>query len=457
MNDTEGVPLHDYNNADPFSQHEEELSPFWIPPWLNTPNLVSPNGLPTKRLRQINTVMNWSLIAFPLIPILCLVALALWSKVDENLCPKIIKCKDPCVVEADPDIAGIGVRIATYTQTICNIILLGFASDGNRTSASYHALVLTSLATIITLGIFSIQTKLSLHHSVVASSLLTITILPTHILESWRVRSPGIFVAQQVRLAIYCAYAWWLILEMPCMGAEPQCNLCTRSSLFGHASRVATHGNRSLRLGVVLFTSYLWLRQVVWSYGPRHYFESVPATLSETRKQAWNSYIDENRDSLTTWRLRRLARERKYDQFSRFLIPGWLWYDDVTTARRGIEQRRWKRFLPLDKQKVNWFVRVWEDATVAIRVPRCQRAIVALLLSVLLISDTEHTVKLNLSADRDQWGYGQILALVATIPSVADVTRLLLRLGKRPYLVIPFKENIGNCGNRGVSDDGLYP
>ncbi|KAF5246878.1 hypothetical protein FAUST_1063 [Fusarium austroamericanum] len=365
MNDTQGVPLRDYNNADPFSQHEEELSPFWIPPWLNTPNLVSPDGLPTKRLRQINTVMNWSLIAFPLIPILCFVALALWSKVDENLCPKIIKCKDPCVVEADPDIAGIGVRIATYTQTICNIILLGFASDGNRTSASYHALVLTSLATIITLGIFSIQTKLSLHHSVVASSLLTITILPTHILESWRVRSPGIFVAQQVRLAIYCAYAWWLILEMPCMGAEPQCNLCTRSSLFGHAGRVATHGNRSLRLGVVLFTSYLWLRQVVWSYGPRHYFESVPATLSETRKQAWNSYIDENRDSLTTWRLRRLARERKYNQFSRFLTPGWLWYDDVTTARRGIEQRRWKRFLPLDKQKVNWFVRgsvgLWAD------------------------------------------------------------------------------------------------
>lgn len=55
--------------------------------------------------------MNWSLIAFPLIPILCLVALALWSKVDENLCPKIIKCKDPCVVEADPDIAGIGVSL----------------------------------------------------------------------------------------------------------------------------------------------------------------------------------------------------------------------------------------------------------------------------------------------------------------------------------------------------------
>jgi hypothetical protein len=326
---------------------------------------------------------------------------------------------------------SLQVRIATYTQTVCNILLLGVASDADRTSSTYRALILTSLATVLTLGIFSLRTELSLHHSVVASSLLTITIVPAHILESWRVRSPGLFVAQQIRLAIYCAYGWWLVLQMPCMGAEPQCNLCTRTSFFGYASRVTTDKSRSIRLAIILVTSYFWLRSVVWFYGLRHFFEAFPALFSETRKQAWNSYIDRTHDELMKWRVQSLSRARQKNPPMRSMILFRLWYDDDATAREGIEQRRWQQTQFRDLGQISWIGRVWGDAMLAIRVPRCQRAIAVLLLTALLIFNTEQTVKLNLTAAGNKWGYGQIFALVATVPSVADTIKLLLRLGKK--------------------------
>ncbi|KAM0242196.1 hypothetical protein ACHAP5_007282 [Fusarium lateritium] len=217
---------------------------------------------------------------------------------------------------------------------------------------------------------------------------------------------------------------------MPCMGAEPQCNLCTRTSMLGHVGHVTTATNRSLRLAIILITSYFWLRSVFWFYGLRHFLEAFPALFSETRKQAWNAYIDRTHDDLTRWRVRHLSRVR-HGNLLRSLTLFWLWYDDDATARRGIEQRRWGQNQFKDLQQDNWIRRVWDDAILAIRVPRCQRAIAVLLLTALLILGTEQTVKLNLTAAGNKWGYGQIFALVATVPSVADTVKLLLRLGRR--------------------------
>ncbi|SPJ79376.1 uncharacterized protein FTOL_07767 [Fusarium torulosum] len=152
MSDTE-LPTQDDDNAESMSLEFDEVPPFWIPPWLYTLTSVPPGSQPTKRQRQINNVQVWSLSILPIILIVCVAALAFWKKVDTRICSKIIKRKDPCVVEADPDIAGIGVRIATYTQTVCNILLLGFASDVDRTSSTYHAPILTYLATVLTLEV----------------------------------------------------------------------------------------------------------------------------------------------------------------------------------------------------------------------------------------------------------------------------------------------------------------
>ncbi|OGE51632.1 hypothetical protein PENARI_c012G07482 [Penicillium arizonense] len=65
-------------------------------------------------------------------------------------------------------------------------------------------------------------------------------------------------------------------------------------------------------------------------------------------------------------------------------------------------------------------------------IPRCQRMIVALFIAGILIANCERTVRMNLTASGSKWGYGQIFALVATLPAVTEVTKLLLRLGRKP-------------------------
>jgi hypothetical protein len=58
--------------------------------------------------------------------------------------------------------------------------------------------------------------------------------------------------------------------------------------------------------------------------------------------------------------------------------------------------------------------------------------IFALSIAGVLIADCERAVRMNLAASGNNWGYGQIFALVATLPAVTEVTKLLLRLGRKP-------------------------
>ena len=45
---------------------------------------------------------------FPVLFLPWMVMLEL-DEMDQAICPKTLECADPCIVEADPDIAGIGV------------------------------------------------------------------------------------------------------------------------------------------------------------------------------------------------------------------------------------------------------------------------------------------------------------------------------------------------------------
>jgi hypothetical protein len=111
--------------------------------------------------------------------------------------------------------------------------------------------------------------------------------------------------------------------------------------------------------------------------------------------------------------------------------PIWLWYDDNRIAREGIKQRKWRNS-PVSAGQRIWLGRVCNDAKLAIGIPRCQRMIIALSIAGILIVDCERTVRMNLTASGNKWGYGQIFALVATMPAVTEATKLLLRLGRKP-------------------------
>lgn len=152
--------------------------------------------------------------------------------------------------------------------------------------------------------------QLSLHHATLAISLLNITMLPTHVLESWRVRSPGIFLAQQLRLIMYFGIWLWIVFQMPCLGSESQCNLCTRTSFLGFRGHITRSLNRSWILALVLVAGYFALRTHVWFYGPAHAWGSVPALISTRRKQAWTAYIDTTQESIQNYRVADTQRIR---------------------------------------------------------------------------------------------------------------------------------------------------
>ena len=244
--------------------------------------------------------VSW-ILSIIIILIASCVLIKLWHHFDKYLCGQIIPCKEPCVVEADPDIVGIGVssgmhevgqgaknsiqvRLGTYIQSISGTILLRFSSDDTKNVRA--TIAITSLTIAISTGVFAPLEKLSFEHVAMISSLLTVSICPMHLNEPWRVQSPGLFTAQQIRLFSYGALQLWLVLKATCLGSEPQCNLCTKTYIFVK-EHTAGPGRRALEAFLRLCTINDWFRDLVWREGPFNYVKSVPALFSQTHRDAW--------------------------------------------------------------------------------------------------------------------------------------------------------------------------
>ncbi len=66
----------------------------------------------------------------------------------------------------------------------------------------------------------------------------------------------------------------------------------------------------------------------------------------------------------------------------------------------------------------------------ALRIPRIQRFALATLFASIWTYDTERVVKLNLQRNANDWGYGQISAIILTVPSVAGVVQMFVNARK---------------------------
>ncbi|KAK1832791.1 hypothetical protein QBC39DRAFT_256134 [Podospora conica] len=349
---------------------------------------------------------------------------------DISLCPIIIKCDDACVIlKADPDIGGIGVRTAAYILSLCSLLLFGLGSKYDI--ALRGTLVLTSLALVETVALFSLKTELSLQHAAVSLSLLTVVMLPLHFVESWRIDSPGLFVAQQVRLATYSAMQLWLAIQAPCFGSSPECNLCTRSTMFWVTFDEVHFLGRSFKVGAVFLVGVAWLNATLLTYGPLHSIQAVPAMFSETWAAEWAAFAKTTEGDLTAWRKKRVRVQRRKREWTRFAINSFLlWYEDNTPLRTAIEDRRWRR-PPTRHPAPGWWQRVWTNLRLASTVPRFQRMIISLVFAVVYISNTELTVRANLDDEANGWGFGQILSMLAAVPFMASTIELAFRLGAR--------------------------
>lgn len=258
----------------------------------------------------------------------------------------------------------------------------------------------------------------------IVTSLLSLDIFPLHFIESWRVQSPGLFVAQQVRLFVYLALEFWLLLKTPCLGSQPQCNLCKRI-YFLVDDHAINRRRRAWLFFLSLMTLNLWLRGPFWAYGPYNYFESVLALFSNAHRNSWLADVTHSHSSVQAWRkARRKALRRKY-----FNCDPWEWYDHDATAAEGIKQLRWKRS-SANHTSEGRAQRVMSSAWLAIRVPRCQRALIGLIFIIIYVYNIEMTTRANVNEAAENWGYGQIATVVLSIPSLMGCLKLFLRLGK---------------------------
>ena len=319
------------------------------------------------------------------------------------------------------------VRIATYIQAFSGTLLLGFSS--HDTSGVRTTIVITSLALVGTSIILNIENTLSLNHAMVVYDLLTMTILPMHFVEPWRVRSPGLYAAQQCRFLLWCALSFWLWTKTPCLGNTPECNQCTRTtSFFFWTAHACRNLNRSFHIFSVLLVLIIWLRSHTWTYGPQNYVLTLPALVLEQHAQRWTDYVRKNEEALQIWRRRRI---RSMKNPIVIVTKFYHWYDDETTIAQGIKERRWMRTATSWAQRRTRLSLIWSDARLAVRVPRAQRMLIALVFVTFYTYATERIITMNLTKDANTWGYGQTASLILTVPAVGTLARLALSLWKR--------------------------
>jgi hypothetical protein len=261
------------------------------------------------------------------------------------------------------------------------------------------------------------QGKLSLAHALIVVSLTTVSILPIHGVEPWQTTNPALFLGQQFRLSLYLFMSLSIFLKAPCFGSDPQCNLCVRIGLGPLTTHQTDEASRFLQLASSYLMAIFWLQDVWWIYGPWHYIQTIPAIFSSSHRHQWQKVARMTHNNLQQ------RRQRKGGCVT-FIIR---WYYDNTKAGENV--RVSQRPQPRQYRNVSaWKTWLISLTRTAILVPRCQRALIALLLIGIWITYIEGSVQLNLSNKADDWSFGQMYAMIMCIQPTAQVIQLFANL-----------------------------
>ncbi|KDQ60231.1 hypothetical protein JAAARDRAFT_191638 [Jaapia argillacea MUCL 33604] len=323
---------------------------------------------------------------------------ALIERTDRRVCGVVTTDTFPCEITPNPDIAGIGGRIALYIQAFTlPIIFVFFRTDAN---AARWALTTTAIGLDISAIISSVTYQITPYHIFLVSKFQGLLLLFVAFVEpnSPRSRGPHLQLVSKFRWVLATAIRFWYAITAPCFGGQPACNAYVRESEFKLLTSALEvqgwHVPPSLRYW---FSSLISSRGQTTSWLLEPYFRSTPDGVGSTDSGA--AYF---RSSITR------GQPRSPYFSSRHSIS--------TVQLRVAEIIR-----DFKLRSYSLFVDVWT----ALHTPKLQRFALALPFAVVQVWDIEHTITSNtVGPGENAWTYGQILAVLLAVIPVVQVLQL---------------------------------
>jgi hypothetical protein len=156
---------------------------------------------------------------------------------------------ESCILNANPDICGIGVRSALYIQAFIDPALTLLAPKNDKLRTSVCTTFITATGLIISAFIQSRVTGgLSLFEAVLTTQLITIKLAGI-------IRFPRGYVALVAATlfqAMYVAFLFWVWARVREFGSQPECNNFILFPIFGHTVSVTS---RWLQILVLVLNS----------------------------------------------------------------------------------------------------------------------------------------------------------------------------------------------------------
>ena len=257
--------------------------------------------------------------------------------------------------------------------------------------------------------------NLTLPDATVNNSLMTTVLFPFALIEPWPNRSPGIYLTHTIRYALYLFLSLYITISAPCFGSDQKCNMC-----MGYYQWLPARCARFFAFGVL---SAVHLYIVYWSRGPPFFGRAIAALVSQNARKKWVEH-----DAIGTYDY--LHKGRAYRIFI-LTNP-----DEPQQFRPRF--REWVLTFP--QRFFEWFFNDTQLSTVfkaheeasdqkswklALALPRCQKSLLAIVITALNIYATEDLVRSYLDRSSFAWGYGQVAAMVLVAPSVVETFRLI--------------------------------
>lgn len=195
-----------------------------------------------------------------------------------------------CVIEANPDVTGVGIRASIYALclggTVVNYFLRVFSPGEDEAEFSRgvsSALGMQGLALLCTAIYQTFRAELTLFHAICVVHLLAL--LGMDIISKGRYAGFGPWrlwffaVIQIISLAAFIAFNVYLWVTAPQFGAQPACNPDTVYVVFGVSIKATSPVFRYIILGtlgataagfILVFTCMLPCICGAWVYKRRH-------------------------------------------------------------------------------------------------------------------------------------------------------------------------------------------